>query len=371
MIRYFKNLFTQAPALFFFVTDKGYYDVVVKRIATARKNRSYAIEHTFFTHRVFVTRPRLEECLEYMRKIIASPDAGTSLDAIESTRQDRLRSLEEMSPLEQRLRVLLFQSQDHFFDLKNALGQFVVINHNKVMLRFDDSGFSRSDLGLAAFHFFVEQKMMTYHFGGGRDYANEALRNSLFAVFDSLGSDGTHQAGALYPPEEEGEAELSIGERRRIQEAVDSLLDDLHRGGAVEVHRSEGPSTFRWIGKDPALAFSPVAQLLPYEEELALDLRRMGATARLWAIRAQDSEIPADSEDLGALSEELDADSSRFGVAVAATSNEEAESIRAEAEKKMGRHTQALVQRHASILNERFGFRLHPLTSPALRQPSL
>ena len=26
VIRYFKNLFTQAPALFFFVTDKSYFD---------------------------------------------------------------------------------------------------------------------------------------------------------------------------------------------------------------------------------------------------------------------------------------------------------------------------------------------------------
>src|SRR5262249_55093679 len=49
VIRYFKNLFTQAPALFFFLTDKQYYDVVAKKIDEARRRRTYSVEHTFFT----------------------------------------------------------------------------------------------------------------------------------------------------------------------------------------------------------------------------------------------------------------------------------------------------------------------------------
>jgi len=61
VIRYFKNLFTQAPALFFFVTDKGYFDIIASAIKRARRSRSYAVEHTFFTHRIFVGRPSTEE----------------------------------------------------------------------------------------------------------------------------------------------------------------------------------------------------------------------------------------------------------------------------------------------------------------------
>jgi hypothetical protein len=63
VIRYFKNLFTQAPALFFFVTDKAYYDFIASEIRKARRERSYAIQHTFFTHRIFIGRPTTRDCL--------------------------------------------------------------------------------------------------------------------------------------------------------------------------------------------------------------------------------------------------------------------------------------------------------------------
>jgi AAA ATPase domain len=73
VIRYFKNLFTQAPALFFFLTDKAYYDLIAEKIEFARNNRTYAIEHTFFTHRLFVSRPSMEDCLEYLKKAFSLP----------------------------------------------------------------------------------------------------------------------------------------------------------------------------------------------------------------------------------------------------------------------------------------------------------
>src|SRR4029079_4355085 len=75
VISYFKNLFTQAPALFFFVTDKSYFDIVSSAIKRARRSRTYAVEHTFFTHRIFVGRPTTEESLSFIEAIVDDPAA--------------------------------------------------------------------------------------------------------------------------------------------------------------------------------------------------------------------------------------------------------------------------------------------------------
>src|SRR3954453_18960705 len=91
VIRYFKNLFTQAPALFFFLTDKQYFDAVDAKIARARLEGSYAVEHTFFTQRIFLTRPSLDECLAYFRKVLRSADAHEAIDEIAATQGYRVR----------------------------------------------------------------------------------------------------------------------------------------------------------------------------------------------------------------------------------------------------------------------------------------
>jgi len=125
VIRYFKNLFTQAPALFFFLTDKAYFDVIDGKIASERRKRSDAVQHTFFTNRIFVSRPALNECLDFFAAVMPGDDARAAIEAIRGSRSARLRLLEEMSPVERFLRVLLLNSQNHLFDLKNEMRRYV------------------------------------------------------------------------------------------------------------------------------------------------------------------------------------------------------------------------------------------------------
>ena len=361
VIRYFKNLFTQAPALFFFLTDKAYYDAVEAKIYAARLNRSYAIEHTFFTHRLFVTRSGLDECLQYLEKIIVGGDAEAGIKAIRESQGDRLRTLDTMTPLEQCLRVLLFRSQDHFFDLKNALGQFVQIEGEGARLSFDNSVLARSDLGLAAFHFLIEQKILAYYFGGGRDYANEALRSSLFAVFDTLGSDQRRPTSSLYPAEGSEGERLQLGERRRIQEAVDSLLGDLQRGGSIEMYAIDDPG-FAWSDKDPALVFAPTARLAPHEETLVSTLSRIAGTTKLWAESRRLRGLLAQPEAALDLSRRLAERARTAQQALVAMPVEEAESIRTAAEKEVSSLMQGLIAKHVGALRETFGYELQPLS---------
>ena len=278
IIRYFKNLFTQAPALFFFVTDKGYYDAVGNRIDAERARGSYAIEHTFFTHRIFVVRAGVEECLSYLREILAE-SAIADVDAISMSSRYRARAISDMTPLEKCLRVLLFRAQDHFFDLKSQLREFIQIRENDATLEFNESVMSESDQALAAFQFLVEQKMHAYHFGGGRDYANEALRSCLFSVFSQLGTQEPRDMEALYPAEGYIGERLSTSERSRIIEALGTLTEDLERGKSLERY-VDGVWKFKWNGTDPGVHFSPVIRLEPHEQSLVSELSRMSATAQ-------------------------------------------------------------------------------------------
>ncbi len=260
VIRYFKNLFTQAPALFFFLTDKEYFDVIGANIAAARRARSYAVEHTFFTHRVFVSRPSLDECLAYFRAVLVGDEAHMAVEHIGATRQARTLPLSEMTPVERCLRVLLFQSQNHPFDLKNEMRRFLSVDEAGSRLVFDKGSMPEQEQAVAALQFVLEQKALLYRFGGGRDYANEVLRNCLSDGFTEIGSDEVWRVAEV--PDD-----LRAAERTRIGEAVGSLLADLERGGAIE--RRE--DAFAWR---PVLAFTPAPVLEPHEEALKAQIER-------------------------------------------------------------------------------------------------
>jgi AAA ATPase domain len=232
VIRYFKNLFTQAPAIFFFITDKKYFDLVEGRIdAARRRERSYAIEHTFFTHRVFIRRPGIEDCLQFLKDVTMSSSVRRRMDEIAKYDQ-RVRPLEDMDDLEQFVRLLLYRSQYHFFDLKTVMRQYVQVSAVGPYLRADDSVVSRSDRALASFQFLIEQKTRNHGFGGS-DYANETLQNCLFAVFNDLYSAEPQNVQTFYPRENVDQLDLS--QRQAIQKAVDELVDDLGLGHAAEV----------------------------------------------------------------------------------------------------------------------------------------
>jgi TPR repeat protein len=285
VIRYFKNLFTQAPALFFFLTDKRYFDLVDGKIAEARTSRSYAVEHTFFTHRLFVSRPALHECLDYFAAVLSrNPEGVEAIEHIRATSEVRYRPAGDMTPTERFLRVLLFASQNHLFDLKNEMRRYVRVGGTGSRLEFDDASFPAHEQALAGFHFLLEQKADLYHFGGGRDYANEILRNCLSSVFADLGGDAVQYTDVLYPRPGGLGAQLRLAERQRIAEAVDSLLADLERGRAVEpvvetAETGERRAAWRWRS-DAAVGFAPVPKLETHEQALVDQLERAARIAR-------------------------------------------------------------------------------------------
>jgi hypothetical protein len=275
VIRYFKNLFTQAPALFFFLTDREYFDVVDGKINEARREGSYAVEHTFFTNRLFVGRPGLEDCLRYLDAVIA--EAGRAVEAITASEDERLRAVADMVPHEAFLRFLLLSSDNHLFDLKNEMRRFVSVNGDRLELVVDQRSFTPQEARLAAFHFLLEQKLRLFR-TAGRDYANEVLRDSLSAVFNRMGSDELHEVAELLPKPGDGglASQLRASDRNAIERGLESLLSALSSGGAI---KRESQGAFSWV-EDAAIRFAPVAELEEHEEHLREDLQRTARISR-------------------------------------------------------------------------------------------
>ncbi len=266
VIRYFKNLFTQAPALFFFITDKKYYDLIETKIDEARRDRTYSIEHTFFTHRVFVNRPTVDACLGYLREVAADEDERRAIDEIAAAETNRVRDLDSMDLRERLLRVLLFRAEDHIFDLKNAIRGYVNVVDGQSILECDEESLPLAEQALATFQFLVERKARSYGFRGGRDYANEVLRNCLFAIFDDTDPSTEREHREFAPRDED---QLGNAEQQQIVRAVASLIEDLERGSALE----RDPPHFTWQ-ENAAVRFKPIADLEPHEKDLAQSLDR-------------------------------------------------------------------------------------------------
>ena len=203
---------------------------------------------------MFVRRPGLEDCLQFLKKVAAfdSQDARNSfhaeVDAV-GKHDQRVRRLEEMNPVEQFVRLLLYRSQYHFFDLKTVMRQYVQDDAGRAYLRADDTTVPRSDRALASFHFLIEQKMRNHGFVG-RDYANESLQNCIFSVFDDLYSSESQQVSRFYPSEVDDGLEpdqrravdhLDLSQRQAIEKAIDELVDELALGQAAEVFMSGRP----------------------------------------------------------------------------------------------------------------------------------
>jgi TPR repeat protein len=373
VIRYFKNLFTQAPALFFFLTDKAYYDLVSEKIEIARRQRSYAIEHTFFTHRLFVSRPGIEECLQYLLAVYSSADDCSEVEAVIRSQSDRVRvrRLESMLPLEQVLRVLLFRSHGHFFDLKNEMRQFVHVAGTESWLEVDKGSMPKSERALAGFHFLVEQKMLSYRFSGGRDYADEALRSCLFAVFEALGSAEPQEIVRFYPSLGSDGDQLTLSEYRRIVEAVDSLVDDLERGKAItrlapdmtEDQHAQAPKRFIWRD-DAAVRFEPVARLEPHELTLLNDLSRIAKVAEWFSPNGQLQELADDPDKAKAkaLFENLSLQVQALEQSPIAIPIEESISRRRQAARDITPFLELAFTMHQRRLVETFGLALTPIS---------
>lgn len=377
VIRYFKNLFTQAPAIFLFVTDKQYLDLVEGRIDAARRERTYAIEHTFFTHRVFVRRPGLEDCLQFLKKVAAfdSQDARNSfladVDAV-GKHDQRVRRLEEMNPVEQFVRLLLYRSQYHFFDLKTVMRQYVQDEVGRAYLRADDTTVPRSDRALASFHFLIEQKMRNHGFVG-RDYANESLQNSIFSVFDDLYSSESQQVSRFYPREADDGLEsdqrravdhLDLSQRQAIEKAVDELVDDLALGQAAKVIAPGGPGAELTWRKDAPLRFRAVARLTDYEREAQLQVKRMVGVTALFESRGWLSDALSPHLVTGA-KDDLTAVVRSFDDSQVAPSREQVAKVVIDCEVQTAPLVEELTRRHLERLQSTVG-QLTPFSGPDL-----
>jgi len=291
VIRYFKNLFTQAPALFVFVTDKAYYDRIGRNIRHARRERSYAVEHTFFTHRMFVGRPSTRDCLHFIRellpddadkRVVGSIYGGTGRWATESFGPRNAQTGPAMPALSLFVRVLLFRASNHLFDLKAELQRFVRTTEKQPCLNFGPEMFPPEDQMLAKFQDLLADKARTFEIKGGRGYANEVLHDCLGGVFHDLGSARQRLESELLVGEtpDGHDGPLEPGERRRVNEAVLSLLDDLARGGALRrIPAGTTPAAIEWLDK-PAEVFSLVRRLEDHEEKFAGELRQLAQRAR-------------------------------------------------------------------------------------------
>ena len=285
VIRYFKNLFTQAPALFFFVTDKSYFDIIASAIKRARRSRSYAVEHTFFTHRIFVGRPSTDESLKFIAEIAADEKDRKAIEAVAETlgKPGRIQQADQLGRF---VRVVLFNAANHLFDLKNELRRYarnekLSINGQTTetsVFLIDEQTLPPEQGALAVFQDLIVEKTRSFEIKGGRTYANETLADSLYALFNELGSTQLQEVNSFLPITDSEEADallldeqLDLNEAARVRDAVKSLVGDLERGRAIQSR--ETPNTFTWRD-DAARAFRYVRQLQTHEEGLIAELQR-------------------------------------------------------------------------------------------------
>jgi hypothetical protein len=291
VIRYFKNLFTQAPALFFFVTDKSYFDIVASAIKRARRSRSYAVEHTFFTHRIFVGRPTTEESLKFIAAIALDEKDRQAIEAVGQTLGKPGR-IDEVDQLGRFIRVVLFNASNHLFDLKNQLRRYVRTEEQQVngqtarvsSFLIDEQTLPAEEAALAVFQDLIIEKTRSFEIKGGRTYANETLADSLNAVFNELGSNQPQKIDSFLPSSNSDSNEallldeqLDLSEAARVREAVRSLISDLERGLALQ-GRDRPANTFTWRD-DAARAFRYVRRLQKHEESLIAELQRHASLA--------------------------------------------------------------------------------------------
>ena len=408
VIRYFKNLFTQAPALFFFVTDKSYYDFIAGEIRRARRQRSYAIQHTFFTHRLFVGRPTTRDCLAYLKSIIANDDAGQRLDALYAAGKiDPFNPAIASDPLLRLMRYLLFKASNHLFDLKNEVRRFVRTNGPDLVI--DTGSVTDDDVAAGIFQDLVVQKYGLFAFGDGRPYVNEVLNDCLYAVFSDVGADAVQQVASYYPRGVNqarvtlpppatpsvaatqpapaipavsaaqtvaagapalapgtvagAEDQLELSEQLRIKAAVDSLIEDLQRGGAFETERTNvTQGQFVWK-RTAAQSFRFLRRLERHEAALLDRLEKLrtsvGAFATGGLLAAQANIRPA----ADAFLKDLDADRKKVQTTDHTLSVDETDKLNLEWQRRAAEPMAKAYRAHLDCLADRYGIVFEPIGS--------
>jgi len=234
--------------------------------------------------------------LDYLCEIVSDPGQKSRLQAMYTTTEPRAKTLQAMDPFARFVRVLLFRAANHLFDLKNEMRRFARAGDSPgagepvIQLVVDDQSLPEDQAAVAILQDRVEEKAQAFALASGRAYANEVLHDCLYAVFNELGSTRAQRRADFYPfpptepaPDAGRPAELLLDEQlewnevQRIQEAVESLIEDLHRGGAFDADKTDsGKGEFMWK-PNAARAFRYVRKLARHEEELVTTLQRLTA----------------------------------------------------------------------------------------------
>jgi hypothetical protein len=196
--------------------------------------------------------------------------------------------MDDIDHLGRFIRLVLFNAANHLFDLKNELRRFARsedVNVNGTTMRvssflIDEQTLPPEEAASAVFQDLIVEKTRSFEIKGGRTYANEVLADSLYAVFNELGSSQPQKIDSFLPITNSDSAEallldeqLDLNEAARVREAVHSLIDDLERGRALQ-SRDPTANTFTWR-EDAARAFRYVRQLQKHEESLIAEMQRI------------------------------------------------------------------------------------------------
>ncbi len=254
IIKNFKNLFTLTNAVFVFITDKSYYDYLEKKNNYEKiNNRNYSLQHTFYTHRIFLPKPEFFDLLGFFRIVDENgnpTDIDLKKDFKESAEKKRFSNLYDF------IEFLCFEARDHFFDLLYVLRDHVNYEtYDNPWLSMDnENGFGSKETRKAYFH-----RMVYFIYEEGKylreseAHLNSVLLSKLYSIFDFEGSSSFKLEDVQFSSpdsimnESDGKIEwLSANEKDRINMLIKRLVDFLIERDALKLTEN---SSYKFTGK--------------------------------------------------------------------------------------------------------------------------
>jgi hypothetical protein len=254
VIKSFKNLFTLNNCTFVFLTDKSYFDHITIQQQDAAKKRTYATQHTFFTRKIFLTKPDFDDVRQYLDAV------SLDRDAIRAD-PDRSRDWEQI------VRYLAFASRCHYFDLISLVDELLQATAPPT-LKLTYERLTRVDVkSNADFQRMVELVYRQYRYvERNRSHANNRLLAELYSIFDPQDAhphtNGRVNGRANGATSTEKEVEISVEEQAKQKKAKEELVKLLRRYGAIDSQNGNGATDLR---------LRLVASREPRAEDLDLD----------------------------------------------------------------------------------------------------
>lgn len=188
IIRTFKGFFGESEALFFFITDKEYYEYIEDKINKAKKRGVYAVEHTFFSHRHFLPKPDLDDVKEYLANVFVNND-GKRWDYKEGSVDDSTGAFTEDTftdpAVEEIANALIFRARAHFFDLKNVIIDHIKYEEGRPYIVIDEKTTHKVYKVYGRYQKAVSGIYKSYKSGNpSGQYFNDELILHLYRLFD-------------------------------------------------------------------------------------------------------------------------------------------------------------------------------------------